>query len=195
MSGGIADALDRLVEGIQTDETTLSDIVDRLGGRGYGFAMFLLAAPNLTPGPSLPGFSTIFGVPMLALALGMVLGWSSPRLPRWLGTRRVSRARLSRMIVLMAPIATRADRLLRPRLPRVAAARRIVGGAFVLLATLLVLPFPFVSLVAAGAALVLAAGVLAEDGLAVTIGLAGSLASAGLYTVFAWLAYAALGAL
>jgi hypothetical protein len=28
----------------------------------------LVIAPNLMPGPSLPGFSTIFGVPMLALA-------------------------------------------------------------------------------------------------------------------------------
>jgi hypothetical protein len=194
MTGGIADALVRLADGIQTDEASLSDIVARLGSRGYGFAMFLLAAPNLTPGPSLPGFSTIFGVPMLVLALGMLLGWPSPRLPRWLGERRVSRARLSRMIGLMLPIAARADRLLRPRLPHVAAARRVVGAAFVLLATLLVLPFPFVSLAAAAAALVLAAGVLAEDGLAVALGLAGSLASAMLYVVFGWLAYAALGA-
>jgi hypothetical protein len=36
--------------------------------------------------------------------------------------------------------------------------------------------------------------VLAEDGLAVALGLAGSLASAMLYVVFGWLAYAALGA-
>ncbi len=195
MTGGIAEALARLSDGIGGDEASLSDIVARLGSRGYGFAMFLLAAPNLTPGPSLPGFSTIFGIPMLALAMGMLLGWPSPRLPNLLGNRRVSRARLSRMIGLMLPVARRADRLLRPRLPRVAAARRVVGAAFVLLAALLVLPFPFVSLAAAAAALVLAAGVLAEDGLAVALGLAGSLASAALYVVFGWLAYAALGAL
>ncbi len=192
MNGGIADALGRLVDGIDGEDASLSEILARLGPRGYGIAMFLLAAPNLTPGPSIPGFSTIFGLPMLALALGMLAGWPSPRLPRWLGARRVSRARLARAVGLMVPIAARADRLLRPRLPGLAGARRLVGAAFVLLAALLVLPFPFVSLVAAGAALLLAAGVMAQDGVAVALGFAGTVASAALYGVFAWIAYAAL---
>lgn len=194
MKAGIADALARLLDAVTAEDVSLSEILAGLGGRGYGIAMFLLAAPNLTPGPSIPGFSTIFGLPMLALAVGMVLGWPSPRLPRLIGARRISRARLARMIGLMMPIAARADRLLRPRLPALAAAQRVNGLAFVVLAALLVLPFPFVSLVAATAALLLAVGLLAEDGYAVALGQAGVLASLALYAIFAWLAYAALTA-
>lgn len=194
MKAGIADALARLLDAVTAEDVSLSEILAGLGGRGYGVAMFLLAAPNLTPGPSIPGFSTIFGLPMLALAVGMVLGWPSPRLPRLIGARRISRARLARMIGLMMPIAMRADRLLRPRLPGLAAAQRVNGLAFAVLAALLVLPFPFVSLAAAAAALLLAVGLLAEDGYAVALGHAGVLASLALYAIFAWLAYAALTA-
>jgi hypothetical protein len=178
-----------------SEDASLGDVLAALGPRGYGFAMFLLAAPNLTPGPSLPGFSTIFGVPMLLLALGMVAGLPAPTLPGFLARRRVPRARIARLVGLIAPVAARADRALRPRLPRLAGARRLVGACFVLLALLLVLPFPFVSLAAAGAALLLALGLVAQDGVAVALGLAATAGSLVLYAIFGWLAWAALSAL
>ena len=192
---GIEGALRGLVAGIPGEDASLGEVLAALGPRGHGFAMFLLAAPNLTPGPSLPGFSTIFGVPMLLLALGMVAGLPAPRLPGFLARRRVSRARIARLVGLLSPIASRADRALRPRLPRLAGARRLIGACFVLLAVLLVLPFPFVSLAAAGAALLLALGLVAHDGLAVALGLAATAGSVVLYAIFGWLAWAALSAL
>jgi hypothetical protein len=192
---GIEGALRDLAAGIPGEDASLGDVLAALGPRGHGFAMFLLAAPNLTPGPSLPGFSTIFGVPMLLLALGMVAGLPAPRLPGFLARRRVSRARIARLVGLLAAIASRADRALRPRLPRLAGARRLMGACFVLLALLLVLPFPFVSLAAAGAALLLALGLVAQDGVAVALGLAATAGSVVLYAIFGWLAWAALSAL
>jgi len=195
VSAGIAAALDDLAGGIPGDGISVAGVLERLGGRGYGFAIFLLAAPNLTPGPSLPGFSTLFGLPMLALSLGMLLGWPHPVLPRVLGERRIARARLVRMLGLMVPVARQADRLLRPRLPALVRARKLGAAALVALSVLLVLPFPFVSLAAAGAALLIALGLLAEDGAAIALGLAATLASLALYAGFAWLAYAAYTAI
>ncbi len=191
MRTGIATALDDLAASIPGDGISVAGILAQLGGRGYGFAIFLLAAPNLTPGPSLPGFSTLFGLPMLALALGMLLGRPHPVLPRFLGDRRIARARLVRMLGLMVPVARQADRLLRPRMPALVRARRLDAAALVALSVLLVLPFPFVSLAAAGAALLIALGLLAEDGGAIALGLVATLASLALYGGFVWLAYAA----
>lgn len=191
MRTGIATALDDLAASIPGDGISVAGILAQLGGRGYGFAIFLLAAPNLTPGPSLPGFSTLFGLPMLALALGMLLGRPHPVLPRFLGARRIARARLVRMLGLMVPVARQADRLLRPRMPALVRARRLDAAALVALSVLLVLPFPFVSLAAAGAALLIALGLLAEDGGAIALGLVATLASLALYGGFVWLAYAA----
>lgn len=189
----IAVALQRLVESTTGAETSWGELLRRLGGRGYGFAMLLLAAPNLTPGPSLPGFSTLFAVPMLAVAAGMLLGVATPRLPRFLAQRRIGRERLARFIAKVVPIAARADRVLRPRWPALVAMTRVNGAWFALLAALLILPFPFVSLVAATAALLIALGVIAEDGVAIAIGQTLAVVSVAIYAVFGWLALAALG--
>jgi hypothetical protein len=108
-----------------------------------------------------------------------------------LGARRIAQARLVRMLGLMLPVARQADRLLRPRIPALVRARRLDAAALVALSVLLILPFPFVSLAAAGAALLIALGLLAEDGGAIALGLAATLASLGLYVGFVWLAYVA----
>lgn len=189
----IAVALQRLVDGTPGTDTSWGALLAQLGRRGYGFAMLLLAAPNLTPGPSLPGFSTIFAIPMLLVAAGMLLGFATPRLPRFLAERRISRERLARFIAKVVPIAAKADRALRPRWFTLVAMTRVNGAWFALLAILLILPFPFVSLVAATAALLIALGVIAEDGLAIALGQALALISVAVYAVFGWLALAALG--
>ena len=189
----ITAALKRLVEETEGEATTYRELLDRLGSRGYGFAMMLLAAPNLTPGPSLPGFSTIFGIPMLALAIGMLVGIPNPRLPRWLARRRVARDRLARFVGKMLPIAAKADKALFPRWFTLVDMTRLNGASLALLAVLLVLPFPFVSLAAALAALLIALGLIADDGLAIALGQAMTVVSVILYAVFGWLALAALG--
>jgi hypothetical protein len=189
----ITSALKRLVEDTPGNETTYRELLDRLGARGYGFAMLLLAAPNLTPGPSLPGFSTIFGIPMLAIAIGMLVGIPNPRLPRWLAVRKVKRDRLARFIGKLLPIAGKADQALRPRWFTLVDMTRLNGAWFALLAILLVLPFPFVSMAAATAALLIALGLIAEDGLAIALGQAMAVISVVLYAIFGWLALAALG--
>jgi hypothetical protein len=189
----IAAELQRLVDETPGAATTYGMLLQRLGRRGYGFAMLLVTAPNLMPGPSLPGFSTIFGVPMLALAAGMLLGVPNPRLPQWLAARVVKRERLARFMAKLVPIAAKADRALRPRWFALVDVPRLNGAWFALLAILLILPFPFVSLAPATAALLIALGVIAQDGLAIALGLATTVASVVLYAVFGWLALAALG--
>ncbi len=188
----IAGALQRIVDDTHEVEISFGDVLGRLGGRGFGFAMLVLAAPNLTPGPSLPGFSTIFGVPMVLLALQMFFGARWPRLPAWLARRRVTRPRLASFIGKLVPLAAKADRALRPRWPGFVALHRISATWFVLLACLLVLPFPFVSLAAASAVMLIAVGIIGEDGLAIALGYAAGVATLGLYAIFGWAALRAL---
>jgi hypothetical protein len=189
----IAVALQRLVDATPGDMTSWGDLLRRLGGRAYGFAMLLLAAPNLTPGPSLPGFSTIFAIPMLVVAAGMLLGFAAPRLPPFLARRPVRRERLARFVARIVPIAARADRALRPRWFALVGMTRANGAWFTLLALLLILPFPFVSLLAATAAVLIALGVIAEDGMAIALGQVLAVVSVAVYAVFGWLALSALG--
>ena len=77
----LAAAFARAVDGPDDVKATLGEMVAKLESRGYGVLLFLFAAPNLTPGPSLPGFSTIFALPLMLIAAQMALGIDSPKLP------------------------------------------------------------------------------------------------------------------
>ena len=73
----VAAVLNRIVEDSTGERVAVGDMIGSLGPRAHGFALLLLSAPNLTPGPSLPGFSTIFAIPMCLVAAQMGLGQRS----------------------------------------------------------------------------------------------------------------------
>jgi len=183
---GIAAALAALGEGPADGDVSFREIVDRLGVRSFGLAMLLLALPNLTPGPSIPGFSTIFGLPMVLLALQMLAGAPAPRLPRFIAERRISRAAVRRFLAHAVPIVARIDRVLRPRLAVVAEARGLAALGLLLEGVLLSLPLPVVSMVAGVGALLIAVGLLARDGLVVLAGQIVGLVTVGLYVAAIW---------
>ena len=59
--------LQRLAAEHPGPEIRMGEVVAALGERGLGLAMLLLAVPNLLPGPVMPGYSTIFGIPIAAV--------------------------------------------------------------------------------------------------------------------------------
>lgn len=189
----IAAAIRGLGEGPDEGDTTCGEILARLGRRGYGLAMLLLAAPNLTPGPSLPGFSTLFGIPIAWLAAQMLFGRTSPRLPRFIAERKVPRARLNGVIAKFLPICERVDRMIRPRLEPIAAWHRFTAFGLLVQGLLLTLPLPLVSYAAAAAVLLLAVGLIGEDGLVTVLGHLAAIATLGLYVAGIWFALKAFG--
>lgn len=174
--------LQRLGHGPEHERATLGELVARLDERGHALVLLLLAAPNLTPGPSMPGFSTVLAVPLIIVAFEMSLGRRSLRLPRLLANITVPRRRVAALIGKIAPLLRRTERVLRPRAPNLntPAGCRAVGAACVLIGTLLALPIPLFSLVPATALVLVALGLLARDGVAVICGLGLGLAAAGL---------------
>lgn len=171
-------ALRRLGEG--TGETiTLGEAVARLDARAHALVLFLLAAVNLTPGPSIPGFSTLFGIPLCVVAFEMAMGRRVLRLPRFLARREIRRVRLVNMATRLGPLLRRVEGWLSHRLPGLAGAgaERALGGACVGLGVLLALPIPVFSLAPAAALTAIALGLLLRDGVAVLVGLALGVAS------------------
>ncbi|MBI3708624.1 MAG: exopolysaccharide biosynthesis protein [Proteobacteria bacterium] len=181
----IATVLARLSDGPADDRVSFGNVVDRLGTRAYGLLLLLLAAPNLTPGPSMPGFSTIFGVPLCLIAAQMALGRANLWLPRRLSAYSVTRARLAGFLRRMVPLLTRFELILRPRWAWLSGPHmeRWVGLACLLLGVLLALPIPVFSLVPAFAIVITALGILTGDGVAIALGFV-----AGIGTVVAFVA-------
>jgi hypothetical protein len=170
---GIADALAHAIDGPPEGRVTLGELVARLETRGYGMLLFLFSAPNLTPGPSIPGFSTIFAVPLAAIAAQMVLGIAHPRLPGFLARLGIARARVQSILGHLRPMLARVERLFAPRWPVWSgpSAGRWIGAVAIVQAVLLLLPVPVLPLIPSLALIVLSLGLVAQDGRAVALGL------------------------
>lgn len=173
----------------------LGELVGSLGQRGYGLLFFLCAAPNLTPGPSMPGFSTLFGVPLVIAAAQLFAGRPQPWLPRRIAEFAIPRARLRGILKRMIPMVVMLEKVLRPRLRGLVdgGGRRWVGACLVVFGTVLALPIPVFSMLPAAAILVIGLGLLGHDGLAVALGIVAGVVSLGVLEVVAWTALRALG--
>lgn len=194
-AGGIADALEHAVDGPADGRVTLGELVARLESRGYGMLLFLFAAPNLTPGPSIPGFSTVFAVPLAVIAAQMALGIVHPRLPGFLARLGVSRVRARAILSFLRPMLARVERLFAERWPAWCgpAARRWIGLVAIVQAGLLLLPLPVLPLIPSLALLVLSLGLIARDGRAVAVGLVLCASASATFVAALVLGAAALG--
>ena len=193
--GGIADALAHALDGPPETRVTLGGLIERLESRGYGMLLFLFSAPNLTPGPSIPGFSTIFAIPLAAIALQMALGIAHPKLPGFLARLALARPRALSILENLRPMLARVERLFAVRWPALCgpAARRWIGLVAILQAALLLLPLPVLPLIPSLALIVLSLGLVAKDGRAVALGLVLCAAATAAFVAALVLGAAALG--
>lgn len=192
---GLAEAFAAAVEGPEDTKATLGELVAKLETRGYGVLLFLFAAPNLTPGPSLPGFSTIFALPLTLIAAQMAWGTASPGLPGILARLGVSRGRARAIVAYLAPTLERIERLLRPRLPGMLTPgmQRLIGAVAIVEAILLLIPLPLLPLIPSAALTIVALGLIARDGAAVALGLAACALAAAAFAAALILGAGALG--
>jgi hypothetical protein len=179
----------------EDERLTLGEILASLDHRAYGFVLLLLAAANFTPGPSMPGFSTVFGLPAMVMAVQMVLGWSRPWLPQRLARLSVRRERFIRTVGKALPMIARLDRLLRPRLTWLAnlTGHRWTGAAALVQAILLCLPLPLYPMAPAAALVLMSLGMIARDGLMLALGHIAGLGALGLALALVFLAQELLG--
>ena len=152
---------------------SLGDLLDALEDRGFGLIVLALALPNGIPGPTLPGFSAVFGIPLVLMGTQLLRGWSEPRIPRGLRRRSVTAAGFSHFLDRTLPRIRRVERWLRPRdswLTGVGGGR-LAGIAVILMGIVLSLPVPLGNLPIAWSLVVLALGLLEEDSRALLLGL------------------------
>ena len=168
----IVDVLRRIGAHSEDERLTLGEILASLDHRAYGFVLLLLAAANFTPGPSMPGFSTLFGLPAMAMAVQMMLGWSQPWLPPRLARISMKRKRFTATVAKALPAIARLDRILRPRLVWLAnlTGHRWTGAAALVQAILLCLPLPLYPMAPATSLVLMSLGMIARDGLMLALG-------------------------
>lgn len=189
------EALARAVDAIDGETVTLRTLIRLIGEHGLLFIAALLSIPFLIP-VSIPGVSTVFGLGILLIAIGLTLN-RAPWLPDRLQDRPISAEKLKPVLQRGMAWLVRIERVIRPRLAGLTegmATQRVNGLGMVLGALLLMVPLglvPFSNTLPALAILFLAVGMSQRDGWLVLAGHAMNVATIIYFGALAWAAYAA----
>lgn len=155
-------------------QPSVSELVEALGPRSFGFVLVLFGLPNLLPVPGLP---MVCGLIIGVVAIQMLQGRESLALPRWIGNRRVKREDLQKVVERAQPTLRRLEAVMRPRLQHLTEmrAQRLIGLALLLLAIALMAPIPFFGGIPPGIPVILFGLALVErDGIFVIFGAFGT---------------------
>jgi hypothetical protein len=132
--------LDDLCEAFSEEKVSVGELVDCLDSRAHGVLLLILALPMCIP--NIPGISTIFGVLMIAPALGLLFGQRRLWLPRQVRGWTFSRNGFNKAMRTAAGGLRRVEYLIKPRLsfltrwPMTSA----VGFQTLIMALVLILP-------------------------------------------------------
>jgi hypothetical protein len=170
----LGETLRQMSKAINQERISLRELLELIGEQGLLVFCMFLTIPFLLP-VSIPGVSTVFGLVILLIGLGVTLN-RLPWLPGRLMNRTIERIHLIPALERGAKLFTRLDKLIRPRwlaLTHGATINRLNGFLLVACALLLMAPLgliPFSNTLPAVAILCLAAGMLQRDGIFVLLG-------------------------
>lgn len=106
--------LEDLAEAFPEETISVGELVDRLDSRAHGVLLLILALPMCIP--NIPGISTIFGVLMIAPALGLLFGQRRLWLPRQVRAWTFKREGFARALRVAIGGLRRVEYLIKPRL-------------------------------------------------------------------------------
>lgn len=165
--------LEAFLERLDGQDTTVGELVQLIGDRGFGLLLLILSLPAALPLPA-PGYATPFGIIMILLAFQMIRGRTTPWVPDRMAARRVPYS-LLRFSMRNGRVPLKVvEVLVRPRLRGLSRNRlflSLVGVIILLMACSMSLPIPLTNTAPSFVIFLLAAGILEEDGLLLMGGL------------------------
>lgn len=191
----LRETLERTIDEIKGREVTLRELVELTGDQGLLLLCALLTLPFLLP-VSIPGVSTVFGLAIILISVGIMLN-RTPWLPKRITERPIDAEKLVPTLKKGAGIIARMEKVIRRRIEPLthgAIAGRVNGLVLILGGVLLMFPLglvPFSNTLPAFAVLFLCIGMSQRDGLFVLAGYAMTVATIVYFVVLAYLAFAA----
>lgn len=153
-------------------DLTFKLLVTILGRRSFGVALLLFSLPSALPFSIIPGFSTVFSIPILVFGIQMLFGMKTLGLPSFIADRKISHENLAKIIKKFIPYLKAMERFLKPRLAFMtnAIGESITGLLIAGLAITLMLPIPLTNFFISLALILLALGTIEKDGLFIIFG-------------------------
>src|SRR5246127_818287 len=164
--------LETLQGRVKDKSLTLAELKQALKGRGSAMLLILLALPFCFI--AIPGLSTPFGIAICLIGGCLAMG-REPWLPPFVMRRRLSTTRLAQLLTGAVRLARQLEKFVRPRLAflRTGPGMLRLNGLGIVIASLglmLPLPIPFSNSIPAYAVVLLALGMMEDDGLCVLLG-------------------------
>jgi len=154
------------------DGITLNQLLERTGGRGFYLVVILLALPFIVP-LSIPGVSTVLGLTVALLSFKIGFG-ALPRLPRFMGNRKLSPEFQRKVLVGSVKFVRVVEKLARPRQTpwmTTRPARFVNAMLMTFMGLLLAMPFPplppLTNALPCYCIILLAASMMEEDGVTI----------------------------
>jgi hypothetical protein len=170
-----------ILEQQQGEKVYLRNLLLGLDDRAFGWTLFICALPEALPLP-IAGLSAIIGIPLVIVSGQLVLGFRKPWLPKWIGDRSFKRRDFEKIVRKSLPYLNKVEHLIRPRwqFMNSPAIERLLGVIILILAIVITLPIPFGNFLPAIVVVLISLGILEKDGVAIAIGILGSLIIFGL---------------
>lgn len=160
-----------------SERISLGEMAERMRGRGFGMMLLVFALPETIP---MVGLSLILAIPIALVGGYMLAHGEEVVLPGWIRRRSIKRRLVEAAVVRMLPVLRWAERVSRPRWPRLAGACRLQGAVTLVMAVVLALPIPGLNFLAAVGVFGTGLGMLLRDGRIIAIAFASAaLAAAG----------------
>jgi len=159
--------VNRWLEQQEAQNTPLSGLFSALEQRSFGGVIVLLSIVGL-----LPGISIAAGIALIFIAVQMLLNYSSPSLPAFINDRKINTNRLRKTMRRPLHYLDRMEKIIKPRwrvLSRQAAVK-FIAVLIILLALVMITPLPLSNLLPSIALLLIALGLLEQDGIIIAIG-------------------------
>lgn len=153
---------------------TYKRLLSELGHRSFEIAILVFALPSALPLSIVPGFSTLFSLPIAFFSLQLLFGVKSLWIPKFLADKKINHDKLSGFIKKAVPYLKKLERLMKPRLLFLNSTIGETISAIIifLLAIMLMLPIPFSNFIFALCIVIISLGMLEKDGLVILIGYA-----------------------
>jgi hypothetical protein len=150
---------------------TYGSLVNRLGEQGFGIIAIVFALPSALPVSVIPGFSFVFGLPIVFIAIQLIIARQALWLPKTLYDKPVDRERLVRVIKKTRPVLLSIEHLLKPRWAFFSSPvmERMHGIILLALSLLLLLPIPFSNFIFASIIICFGFGIAEKDGVFLVI--------------------------
>lgn len=168
---GITDVLQQILDKTSGEEIKFGEIVKLLESRGFGSLFMAPALIALLPTGAIPGIPSICGIAIFLIAIQILLGNKHPWIPEKFRKITFKREKLVSAIEKIEPVTKKLDQWFKPRLSILTEgfAKRLIAllCAIVGLSMIPLEVIPFAAALPALAVILLAIGLITNDGVVI----------------------------